>query len=592
MRNIISFALVAMAIFVLACNKGDKTPADNTTISISADKTSLEVNQTVTFSVSTNTGSDVSSQATITVNGIAITGRTFTAATAGVYNIKASYSGKESNTIQVTFTATSSAVTSITLSASSTSAYTGETVSFIVTGNNGANLTSLSAIYVNGSPSPITGTSITTSIAGVYSVKAMYNGLESNVVQVTFSDPPITSITLTASSTGVSTGGTVTFTVKTNTNVDVTGQSTILVNNSAISGNSFTTNTQGTYTVKATYNSLTSNEVQVTFTTPVTSITLTPSATTVISGTPISFTVTTNTGANITAQSTIYVNSNNITGNSYTPPVSGTYNAYATYVFNGNTLTSPTVTITVNAATTINFNKRVLVEDFTGAWCGYCPRVAYAIDQLLTQTNDAVIVAIHRGNASGSNVDPFNFSGASALESQIGLTGYPTAQLNRTTRWTYPEPSNVAQAVNLTSGTNPRLGIAMSSTTTGSNVDLSVKVKFGDDFSNLRLVVYVLEDNLIYNQTNYTTYYGGGSVITNFVHNNVVRAVLTSSILGESITGTTTSGNEYIKNFSYTIPGTYQANKLHFVALVVNSSNTAINSRDAKINETQTYEIE
>lgn len=591
MRNILSFALVAIAVFVLGCNKGgDKTPADNTTISISADKTSLEVNQTVTFSVATSAGNDVSGQATYYVNGIAISGRTFTTPTAGVYNIKASYSGKESNTIQVTFTATSSAITSITLAASSTSAYTGETVSFIVTGNNGANLTSQSAIYVNGSL--ITGTSITTSIAGVYSVKAMYNGLESNIVQVTYSAPPVTSITLTASSTGVSTGATVTFTITTNTGVNVTGQSTILVNNSAISGNSFTTNTQGTYTVKATYNSLTSNEVQVTFTTPVTSITLTPSATNVTSGTPISFTVTTNTGANITAQSTIYVNSNSITGNSYTPPVSGTYNAYATYVFNGNTLTSPTVAITVNAATTINFNKRVLVEDFTGAWCGYCPRVAYAIDQLLTQTNDAVIVAIHRGNASGSNVDPFNFSGASPLESQIGLTGYPTAQLNRTTRWTYPEPSNVAQAVNLTGGVNPRLGIAMSSTTAGSNVDLSVKVKFGDDFSSLKLVVYVLEDNLIYNQTNYTTYYGGGSVITNFVHNNVVRAVLTSSILGESITGTTTAGNEYIKNFSYTIPGTYQANKLHFVALVINSSNTAINSRDAKINETQTYEIE
>ena len=30
-------------------------------------------------------------------------------------------------------------------------------------------------------------------------------------------------------------------------------------------------------------------------------------------------------------------------------------------------------------ATVKNFKTNVLVEDFTGAWCGYCTRVAYKL---------------------------------------------------------------------------------------------------------------------------------------------------------------------------------------------------------------------
>lgn len=305
----------------------------------------------------------------------------------------------------------------------------------------------------------------------------------------------------------------------------------------------------------------------------------------------VTFSVNTNTGVNVTTKSTIYVNGVALPAGStsYTPPATGTINVYATYVA-GNTHTSNTVQLTVNAASKINFNKRVLVEDFTGTWCGYCTRVAYGIEQVKAQTTDAVIATIHRGS------DPYNFSAASVLESQIGLTGYPTAQLNRTTRWFYPEPSNVAQVVNLTTGTNPRLGLAMTSTASGNDVTLNVKVKFGDDFSNLRLVVYALEDGLVYNQTNYYTsnpiYYGGANPIIGFIHDNVLRAVLTSSILGENITGTTNTGGEYTKTFNYTVPATYQFNKMHFVAFVINSSNTTINARDAKVNENQAYEIE
>jgi thiol-disulfide isomerase/thioredoxin len=301
---------------------------------------------------------------------------------------------------------------------------------------------------------------------------------------------------------------------------------------------------------------------------------------------PITFLTMTDGGRNVTSNSTYYVNGTAITGNVYTPTSTGTLNIYATYVSGSTTLTSPTIII--NIAQSIAFNKKVLIEDFTGTWCGYCPRVSYAIEQVNARTTDAVIVAIHRGN------DPYNFAGATDLENQIGLSGYPTAMLNRNIDWAYPETStnSINQAVNLTTGTNPRLGIALETTTTGNTGTVKVNVKFGKDFSNLKLVVYAVENDLIYNQTNYTSYYGGVSTISNFDHDHVLRAVLTTSILGENITGSTNYNDDFTKTFIYAIPTNVNTANVKYIAVVVDSSKRAVNSREAGSNETQTFEVE
>lgn len=323
---------------------------------------------------------------------------------------------------------------------------------------------------------------------------------------------------------------------------------------------------------------------------PISSITIASNASSVDVGTSVILTAVGNNNIGVSSTSTFYVNGNPISGRSYTTTSVGTLDIYATHINSaGTTLTSPTIQVTVNPV--INFNKRVLIEDYTGTWCQFCPRVSHAIELVKAQTSDATIVAIHRYN---STIDPFNFSGADVLEDQIGLSGYPTAMLNRSTEWSYPETSttSINQALNLTSGINPKLGVALETTTSGNTSTVNIKVKFGKNFSNLKLVVYALEDNLIYNQTNSTSYYGGANPIVNFEHDHVLRAVLSSSILGEAITGTINYNSEYSKSFTYTIPSTLNASNVRFVAFVIDSTNAALNSRDAGPNETQTFEIE
>lgn len=234
------------------------------------------------------------------------------------------------------------------------------------------------------------------------------------------------------------------------------------------------------------------------------------------------------------------------------------------------------------------FTKRALIEDFTGTWCGNCTRVSYGIEKVFEQTDRVVAVAVHNGN------DPYHFDGIEPLRDMIYPEfpefPLPTVRLNRTITWTFPEVSNIQQVKNLTSN-NCGLGIALNSIVANGTVDLDVKVKFAQNYSNLRVVVYLLESHLIYEQRNYTDFYGAENTPTypNFEHNHVLRASLTN-ILGSALSDTT-FGKTSTTSFSLPVPSDV-ANSEHisFVAFVVDENNTVINVREAEANTNQTFE--
>ncbi|MXS70656.1 Omp28-related outer membrane protein [Flavobacteriaceae bacterium W22] len=237
-------------------------------------------------------------------------------------------------------------------------------------------------------------------------------------------------------------------------------------------------------------------------------------------------------------------------------------------------------------STSGRFVKNVLIEDFTGTWCGYCPRVSYAIQSVLNQNITAIPVTVHR--SSGTVTDPFHFQPANPLLSQMSITAYPTAMLDRKEKWTN-EVTNTIQVKNLT-GVNAQLGIAITSSIQNNTINMSVNTKFGANMSNLKLVVYVLENDLLYSQVNYTSYYGGASVIQNFDNDYVLRASLTN-VLGDDIAGNTNAGNVFIKNFSLPVPSNISnVSKITFVAFILDSAGKVINVRSAGPNVSQTFQ--
>ena len=130
-----------------------------------------------------------------------------------------------------------------------------------------------------------------------------------------------------------------------------------------------------------------------------------------------------------------------------------------------------------------------------------------AIEEVKKQTNDAVIIAIHSGNTS-SRYDPFHFSQVGSLMSAFSVGGYPYGLIDRQSRWTPPEPSNISAVTGrLTRKTYAAL--AMESSLDGDMLTIKVKLKMGYNYKALKLGLYILEDGLIYDQENWTTYYSG-----------------------------------------------------------------------------------
>lgn len=217
---------------------------------------------------------------------------------------------------------------------------------------------------------------------------------------------------------------------------------------------------------------------------------------------------------------------------------------------------------TANANTTKDYvtagsgyQHRVLIEDFTGAWCGWCPRVTFSIEELVKTNNDKIVaVALH-------NQDKFAFTPHEnnlyvAIANKIGVDiskgrSFPFATLNRTARWNGgTNTMNEGQVLALSKPSSP-IGIKIASELGDTSGKINVSLKFNEDYTNLKYVVYVVEDNLILAQENYTTNYGGKGKKKDFVHNDVVKAV--NNVLGENVTNST-SGSEFNSgeiNFTY-----------------------------------------
>ena len=103
--------------------------------------------------------------------------------------------------------------------------------------------------------------------------------------------------------------------------------------------------------------------------------------------------------------------------------------------------------------------------------------------------------------------------------------------------------------------------------------------------------MYIIEDDLEYDQQNYTSYYNGAAVLRGFKHHNVLRASLTN-ILGDQLPNDEVGhGKDYEKTFNYSIPAQYNKDNIKVVVFVTEgSSKVVLNSRVAEIGETQEIE--
>jgi len=228
-----------------------------------------------------------------------------------------------------------------------------------------------------------------------------------------------------------------------------------------------------------------------------------------------------------------------------------------------------------------SYTRKVVIEEGTGTWCGWCPRGAVAMDYMHSTYPDRFIgIAVH-------NDDPMTVS---AYDNGADFSGYPSCNVDRvildeTVGQTYfvdyyNQRKDVATLAKVE-------GIVTSS---GTSVTIEAKAKFNTIIANanLRLGVVMIEDNVTgtasgYNQTNYYSGgeygpMGGYELLTDpvaaslMVYNHVGRALLggyngQSGSVPSSITETT----EATYTFNYTIPSAFEKNNMYAVILLIDN---------------------
>lgn len=229
--------------------------------------------------------------------------------------------------------------------------------------------------------------------------------------------------------------------------------------------------------------------------------------------------------------------------------------------------------------------KKVLFEEFTGAWCQYCADGAYRAEVMDGNHPNALMVAVHDGDAmeitEGGDLAGF-YSPA-----------YPQALFNRNGTlvsrgsWSSTMGSALQGAGSVTVSFD-----SVAYDMQQRKLTVVVRALFtGNESGDLRLNMAITEDDVTgtgsgYNQVNADNgtvghpYYGMGNPIVGFKHKHVLRAYL-GGTWGDAgiIPATVGLGTSVSHTYTYTVPATWDETKLELVAFVSRFDGTALTDR-------------
>ena len=292
----------------------------------------------------------------------------------------------------------------------------------------------------------------------------------------------------------------------------------------------------------------------------------------------ISFNMIDSEGNNITSGTSFTVDNQLINGNTISYDEIGSHYVSANYTIDSQNYSTDLIVFDI-----VEPINKVIVEDYTGTWCGYCPPVAHAIYELKEVYDNIISVGIH-------NNDELTIDQESDLRSELGISGFPSARLNRTISWF--DPYQISEVNSLLSEEN---NVAISIKSALENIDLEVNLRIVSNVElvNHKLVIYLVESNLIYDQSNYFNYvedsyfYNLGNPIENYSHQDVLRKSITN-ISGNAL-DLIQPLTDYKFNFNVEISQDFVQENLAIVAMVVDSNNNAINSQFSEVNSFQDF---
>lgn len=242
-------------------------------------------------------------------------------------------------------------------------------------------------------------------------------------------------------------------------------------------------------------------------------------------------------------------------------------------------------------------NKNVVLEEYTGINCQYCPDGHKRAAQLAAANPGRVFpINIHAG---GYAANTYTTQHGTTLQTTFGANSFPTGTVNRHTFTGYSQGNFLmsrgdwaSAASTIMSQTSP-VNIAARGTLDWSTRELNITVQlyYTADEANAtnKLNVAILQDNVIGSQVG-ASLNPSQQVGSQYRHMHMFRGFVYNNAWGEDIT-TTTQGSFVEKTYTYTIPANLgsptaipaKLEDLHFVAFVAQGQQEILTGCEVEI---------
>lgn len=232
--------------------------------------------------------------------------------------------------------------------------------------------------------------------------------------------------------------------------------------------------------------------------------------------------------------------------------------------------------------------KRLVYEEGTGTWCGWCPRGAVGMEEFAEANPGKVAqIAVH-------NDDPMEIPAYDAFMTQNFIDGFPSLVVDRSVV-TDPGPDNVNAVYDAMKNNFGFADVTMGTpSVSGTTLTVPVTVKSALNLSNAKLALVVTESNVkgtgsSWAQTNYYANnqqgpMGGwetkGASVTGVNYHFVARSI-TPSPGGEAsgLPATLTANTNYNATLTATLNSAWKTADLQYIVVLINGDdNTIMNS--------------
>lgn len=251
-----------------------------------------------------------------------------------------------------------------------------------------------------------------------------------------------------------------------------------------------------------------------------------------------------------------------------------------------------------------DFTRKILLEEHSGTWCGWCPLAKETSDKL-TANARVISVEIHYNDELTADKDKvFN-----PLKNKYGFPVWPSGMINRRKSiigetYIIGESDWTVNVNDFLSTEKTTTGIAIESSLNGNELTIlsHVKVQTATD-ENYGLGIYLVEDKIAgYPQVNYASKdirfqrydaYNQPSTIEDYLHRNVARDAITPLIGGLDVpVYATKNGSIFRKLFKTTLPSTIKVKEnCYLVVFVMNQkTNEIINVQEVEIGKVKDWD--